>query len=162
MVCSFDRQKRPSQFLEHFKKIREGWTGRKPNKLWVDKVSELYNRSMKSWLQGINIEIYSIHDEENSVISVRFIRINNFYKYMTSISKNVYIDELADTVDKNKNKYHKTIKLKPIDVRSSIYINHVSITKVAYAQAVSFLVKNSFFLNKQIFLSEDVTTFWQK
>ena len=114
---------------------------------------------MKSWLQGINIEIYSIHDEENSVISVRFIRINNFYKYMTSISKNVYIDELADTVDKNKNRYHKTIKLKPIDVRSSICINHVSITKVPYAQAVSFLVKNSFFLNKQIFLSEDVTTF---
>ena len=29
----------------------------KPNKIWVDKGSEFYNRSMKSWLQGNNIEM---------------------------------------------------------------------------------------------------------
>ena len=30
---------------------------------------------------------------------------------MTSISKNVYIDKLDDTVNKYNNKYHRTIKL---------------------------------------------------
>ena len=29
---------------------------------WVDKDSEFYNRSMKSWLQDIDIEMYSTHN----------------------------------------------------------------------------------------------------
>ena len=33
----------------------------KPNKIWVDKGSEFYNRSMKSLLQDNNIEVYSAH-----------------------------------------------------------------------------------------------------
>ena len=32
----------------------------KPNKIWVDKGSEFYNRSMKSWLKGNDIEMYSM------------------------------------------------------------------------------------------------------
>ena len=40
---------------------------------------------------------------------------------MTSISKNVYIDKLDDIVEKY-NTYHRTIKMKPVDVKSSTYI----------------------------------------
>ena len=44
---------------------------------------------------------------------------------MTEISKNVYIDKLyIDIVNKYKNTYHNTIKMKSIDVYSSIYIDH--------------------------------------
>ena len=42
---------------------------------------------------------------------------------MTSISKNVYIDKLDDTVDKYDNTYHSTIKMKPVDVKSNLYID---------------------------------------
>ena len=42
---------------------------------------------------------------------------------MTSISKNVYIDKLDDIVNKYKNASHGTIKMKPVDVKSSKYIN---------------------------------------
>ena len=42
---------------------------------------------------------------------------------MTSISKNVYIDELDDIVHKYNNREHKTIKMKPIDVKSNTYID---------------------------------------
>ena len=45
------------------------------------------------------------------------------YKYMTSISKNVYIDKLDDIVNKNNNTYYSTIKKKPVDVKSNIYID---------------------------------------
>ena len=57
--------------------------------MWVDKEREFYNRSMKSWLQDNNIEIYSTHDEAKSLVAERFIRTlkNKIYKYMTSISK---------------------------------------------------------------------------
>ena len=34
----------------------------KPNKIWLDKVSEFYNKSMKLWLEKNVIEIYSTHD----------------------------------------------------------------------------------------------------
>ena len=42
---------------------------------------------------------------------------------MTSISKNEYIDKLDDIVDEYNNIYHRTIKMKPIDVKDNTYIN---------------------------------------
>ena len=68
--------------------------------------------------------MYSRHNKGKSVVVERFIRIlkNKIYKYMTSISKNVYIDKLDDIVNKYKNTY-RTIKIKPVDVKSSTYIN---------------------------------------
>ena len=80
---------------------------------------------MKSWLQDNDIETYSTHNEENSVVAERFLRSlkNKIHKYMTSISKKVYIDKLADIVNKYNNTYYRTIKLKPVDVKSSTYID---------------------------------------
>ena len=42
---------------------------------------------------------------------------------MTSISKNVYIDNLEYIVNKYDNTYHSTIKMKLVDVKSNTYIN---------------------------------------
>ena len=42
---------------------------------------------------------------------------------MTSISKNAYIDKLGDIVDQYNNTYHKTSKMKPIDVEDNTYID---------------------------------------
>ena len=42
---------------------------------------------------------------------------------MISISKNVYIDKFVDIVNKYNNAYHRTIKIKPVDVKPSMYIN---------------------------------------
>ena len=42
---------------------------------------------------------------------------------MNSISKNVYIDKLDDIFNKYSDTYHSTIKMKLIDVKSSIYID---------------------------------------
>ena len=42
---------------------------------------------------------------------------------MTSISKNVYFYKLDDTVNKSNNKYHSTIEMKPVHVKSNTYIN---------------------------------------
>ena len=47
----------------------------KLNKIWVDKGSEFYNRSMKSRLEKAAIEMHSTHNEEKCVVSKRFIRI---------------------------------------------------------------------------------------
>ena len=100
-------------------------SNRKPNKIWVDKGSEFYNRSVKSWLQDNDVVMYSAHNEGKSAVSERFIRTlkNTIYKYMTSVSKNVYIDKLDDMIDEFNNTHHRTIKMKPIDIKNNTYIN---------------------------------------
>ena len=67
----------------------------------VVKGSEFYNNSFKKWLQNDDIVMYSTLNEGKSVVAERFIRTlkNKIYKYMTSISKNVYIDKLDDIVN---------------------------------------------------------------
>ena len=42
---------------------------------------------------------------------------------MTLISKNKYIDKLAYIDNEYSNTYHSTIKMNPVDVKSSIYID---------------------------------------
>ena len=62
-----------------------------------------------------------MHNESKSVIAERIIRTlkKKIYKYMTSISKIVYIDKLDDMVSKYNNTYHN---MKSVDVKSIIYI----------------------------------------
>ena len=69
--------------------------------------------------------MYSIHNEGKSVAAERFIRTlkTKIYKYMTPVSKNVYIDKLDDIVDDYNNTYHRTIKMKPVDVKDNTYID---------------------------------------
>ena len=98
--CSFVvslKDKKRVSIVDAFQKILDD-SNRKPNKIWVDKGSEFYNNSFKKWLKDNDIEMYSIHNEEKSVIAERFIRTlkNKIYKHMTSVSKNMYINKLDD------------------------------------------------------------------
>ena len=80
---------------------------------------------MNSWLQDNNIEMYSINNKGKSFLTERCIRNlkNKIYKYMTATSKNVYIDKLDNIVNKYNNMSHRIIKMKPVDVKPSIYID---------------------------------------
>ena len=53
--------------LMHFKKY---WIiCKKKKKMWVDKESQFYNRSLKSWLEKNDIELFSIHIEGKSIVA---------------------------------------------------------------------------------------------
>ena len=73
--------------------------------------------------------MYSILNEGKSVVAERFIRTlkNKIYKYMTSISKNVCINKLDDIVDEYDNTYHRTIKMKPVDVKDDACIDSMEL-----------------------------------
>ena len=75
--------------------------------------------------------MYSTHNEGKSVVAKRFIRTlkNKIYKYLTSTSKNVYIDKLDNIVDKYNNTCHSTINMKPVDVKSNTYIDSSKVIK---------------------------------
>ena len=70
--------------------------------------------------------MYSTYNEGKSVVAERFIRTlkNKIFKHMTTISKNVYFDVLNDIVNKYNNTIHRTIKLKPIDVRDDSFAEY--------------------------------------
>ena len=100
--------------------------------------------------------MYSKHNEGKSVIVNRFIRTlkNRISKDMTSVSKNVYIDKLDDTVNKYNNTYQGTIEMKPVDVKSNTYIE--------YSKEISNIIK---ILNLKLVIMleyQNVKTFLQK
>ena len=119
------KDKKGTSIVNVFKKIISKGQ-RKPNKIWVDQASEIYNQSFKDFLKISNIEMYSTYNEGKSVVAERFIRTlkNKIFKHMTTISKNVYIDVLNDIVNKYNNAVHRTIKIKPIDVTSDSYVEY--------------------------------------
>ena len=67
--------------------------GRTPNKMWVDKGSNFYKRSIKLWLQDIDIEIYSTHNEGKSLVTkiiVRTLKEKNPQIYDFHVKKCAY------------------------------------------------------------------------
>ena len=128
---------------------------RKLNKIWVDKGSEFYDRSVKSWLEKNDIEMYSAHNEGKSIAAEILIRSlkNEIYKYMTTISKNVYIDKLDDIVNKYNNTYHSTTKTNPVDVKPRAYKVKKLIIKILNLKLVILLEyqNTKTFLQKAIF-----------
>ena len=73
--------------------------------------------------------MYLMHNEGKSVVAKRFIKtlMTKMYKQMASISKNVYINKLDDIVNEYNNIYHKTIKMKPVDVKDNTYIDSMEL-----------------------------------
>ena len=55
--------------------------------------------------------MYLVHNDGKSVVAERFIRTlrTKIYKYMTSVSKDSYIDKLDDIVDEYNNTYDRAI-----------------------------------------------------
>ena len=51
-------------------------------------------------------------------------------KHRTAVSENIYSDVLHDTVDKYNNTFHRTIKMKAIDVKSDSYAGYNSNDKI--------------------------------
>ena len=69
--------------------------------------------------------MYLIYNGGKSVVAEKFIRTlkTKIRKYMTSVSKNVYVDKLDDIVDEYNNTYHRTTKMKTVDVKDNTYID---------------------------------------
>ena len=67
----------------------------------------------------------STHNEEKSADAGKLIRNlkNKLYKYMTSVSKNIYIDKLGDFVNEYNNTCHRTFKMTPANINSCIDID---------------------------------------
>ena len=118
-------------------------------------------RGLLKNLTGVKIT-YSTPNEGKSVVAERCIRSlkKKTYKYMTSVSKTVYINKLDDIVNKYSSTYHSTIKIKPVDVKSNTYIN--SSNEINNKDPKLKLVILTEYQNIKIFLQKVILQIGQK
>ena len=67
--------------------------------------------------------IQEVIKENQLLLKDLLVKLTKIYKYMTSISKNVFIDKLdrIQQVNKYNNIYQRTIKLNPLDAKNNTY-----------------------------------------
>ena len=84
---------------------------RKPEKMWVDKGKEFYNKDVKDL-----IELYSTKNKEKSSVVEWWIKTmkEKMWKYFSAKSTNVYINVLPDLVKEYNNTRHSSVKMTPV------------------------------------------------
>ena len=90
---------------------------RKPQKLWVDKGKEFYNRHFKDMLDKNNIQMYSTENEEKSSVVERWNRTikNRMWKRFTEQSNTQYLKILPEILNNYNNSFHTSIKMTPTE-----------------------------------------------
>ena len=118
------KDKKGVTIVNAFQKILDD-SKRKPNKIWVDKKVVNFTKINEIMVRKNDLEMYSTHNKEKSVVTEVFIRTskNKIDKHMTAVSKNVYINKLSNIVNEYNNTHHRTIKMKPADVKDNTYID---------------------------------------
>ena len=91
-----------------------------PEKLWVDKGKEFYNKDVKNFLSSDEshpVEMYSTENEEKSCVVERWNRTmkEKMFRYFTANSTRNYIDVLDELVNAYNNTYHSSIKMTPVE-----------------------------------------------
>jgi len=86
-------------------------SGRKPEKLWVDKGAEFYNAEVKK----LGMELYSTENEEKSMVVERWNRTikERMFKYFNSNSTMKYVDILEGLVNEYNNTVHSSTGVTP-------------------------------------------------
>ena len=95
------KDKKGVSIVNAFQKILND-SGRKPNKIWVDKGSKFYNNSFKKCLKDNDIKMYSTHNERKSAVSETFIRTLKTNKMKpVDVKDNTYVDFEKGVSDKD-------------------------------------------------------------
>ena len=118
------------------------WNHQKPpQRLWTDKGKEFYNKAMKDLMDRHHVQIYSTENEEKSSVVERWNRTIKriMWKYFTANSTNVYINVLADIIDKYNNTKHSSIKCTPTIAREPL--NHQRVYDALYSDSKATAVK---------------------
>ena len=123
---------------------------RKPEKMWIDKVKEFYNKDVKDL-----IELYSTENEEKSSVVERWIRTmkEKMWKYFMANSTNIYFNVLLDLVKEYNNTRHSSIKMTP--VKASKKENELTVLRNLYPEHLEvYNIKPKFSVRDKVRISK--------
>ena len=94
---------------------------RNPKYIWSDQESSFFSKEMLKFFEDNNIKIYHTHSNLKAVIIERFNRSLRelMMKEFVKNNNTVYYNILPELIKKYNNRYHHTIKMKPIDVNKT-------------------------------------------
>ena len=101
---------------------------RKPKFLWTDNGKEFYNNQVNDLLEKNNIKLYSTNNSEiKSSVIERFNRTfkNIMYKKFTENNNTIFYNIIDKLVNEYNNKYHRTIKITPVEASKKINENKI-------------------------------------
>ena len=95
---------------------------RKPGKLQTDKSTEFLNRPFQKYLNDLNVRHFTTeNDDIKAYIVERFNRTLKIrmWRYFTNNSTHRYVDVLSKLTKAYNDSYHRKIKTKPLDVKTT-------------------------------------------
>ena len=94
---------------------------RKPEKLWVERGNEFYNKTLKSLLKEYETKLYSTYSDLKAVFIERFNRtlLHIIKKPMFFIGDGNWVNILNDAVITYNNNIHSTINMTPVDASNN-------------------------------------------
>ena len=109
-----------AEILKALKRVLKR-SGRAPRRLQTDKGSEFVNKQVQRFLKERNVEFFTTNSEMKAAIVERFNRTlkTKMWKYFTANSTNGYIDVLQSLVGGYNQSRHRSIGMRPADVRES-------------------------------------------
>ena len=128
---------------------------RKPEKMWVDKGKEFYNKHVKDL-----IELYSTENEEKSSVVERWIMTmkEKMWKYFSAKSTNNFINVLPDLVKEYNNTRHSSIKMTPL--KASKKENELRVWRNHYPEHLEIHdIKPKFSVGNKVRISKKKKTF---
>ena len=111
------QQKTADEIIKALERILD--SGRKPKRFQSDRGSEFTNKKVQAFLRKHNILFFTTDSEQKASIVERFNRTlkTRMFKYFTNSNTYRYVDVLPALVDGYNATYHRSIKMKPRDVR---------------------------------------------
>ena len=112
------KSKKISNIKPCFQKI---FKERKPKFIWSDKESSFFSKEMLKFFKDNNVEIYYINSNLKAVVierlnrSLRELMMEEFVKNNNTVWYNI----LSKLISSYNNRYHNTIKDKPININKS-------------------------------------------
>ena len=98
-----------------------GSESRKPEKLWVDRGSEFYNKTFKCLLKEYETKLYSTYSDLEAVFIERFNRtlLHIINKPLSINGDGNWVNILNDAVVTYNNNIHSTIDVTPVDASNN-------------------------------------------
>ena len=112
------KSKKISDIKPCFEKI---FKKRKSKYIWSDKESSFFSKEMLKFFEDNNVKIYYSYSNLKAVVIERFNRSLRelMMKEFVKNNNTVYYNILPELIKKYNNRYHHTIKMKPINVNKT-------------------------------------------